>query len=107
MAKTKEQGELKVMLKSRKNKIIKELEKNKKPINKKCWIGDCKPHETPTEDKCDRIVKEKGNFYCSTFYNPDAKWRNGNCNMASHIKKEEDKQSGKKRVGQQKQKKRK
>jgi hypothetical protein len=55
---------------------------------------------------CDRILEEKetDGQRCSAFAFPDAKWRLGNCSMATHIKTETAK-TDKVRVGQQKQKK--
>ena len=37
---------------------------------------------------CDRIVEEDGVQYCQTFLNPEAKWRLGICNFATHVKPE-------------------
>ncbi len=37
---------------------------------------------------CDRIVEEDGNKYCQTYLNPEAKWRLGICNFATHVKPE-------------------
>ena len=56
---------------------------------------------------CDRILKEVDSQRCSAFAFPDAKWRMGNCNLATHIKAETGKAGEKVRVGQQKQKQRK
>jgi hypothetical protein len=67
--------------------------------------GACRP----VEDKCvncDRIVEVAGTKYCQAFPDPQAKWRRGECSMATHIK--ADAKGGadaKVRVGQQKQKK--
>jgi len=55
---------------------------------------------------CDRILKEADGQRCSAFAFPEAKWRLGNCNMATHIKVEVTAATSKVRVGQQKQKKR-
>jgi hypothetical protein len=54
---------------------------------------------------CDRILKETDGQRCSAFAFPDAKWRLGNCSMATHIKTDTGKSTDKVRVGQQKQKK--
>jgi len=54
---------------------------------------------------CDRILKEKDSQRCSAFAFPEAKWRLGQCSMATHIKVETAKGAEKVRVGQQKQKK--
>lgn len=46
-----------------------------KPIIEKC-------------DGCARIVEEGSEKYCKTYANPEAKWRNGLCNFATHAKPE-------------------
>jgi hypothetical protein len=53
---------------------------------------------------CDRILKEADSQRCSAFAFPDAKWRLGNCALATHIKVDTGKGAEKVRVGQQKQK---
>ncbi len=45
----------------------------------------------PVIDKCEgceRIVEANNNKYCQTFAFPDAKWRLGICNFATHKKPE-------------------
>lgn len=45
----------------------------------------------PVVDKCEgceRIVEEDGANYCTTYVNPEAKWRLGICNFATHQKPE-------------------
>ncbi len=45
----------------------------------------------PVIDKCEgceRIVEEDGGQYCKTYVNPEAKWRIGICNFATHQKPE-------------------
>ena len=45
----------------------------------------------PIIDKCEgceRIVEEDGEKYCKTYVNPEAKWRLGICNFATHQKPE-------------------
>lgn len=37
---------------------------------------------------CERIVEEDGANYCKTYVNPEAKWRLGICNFATHQKPE-------------------
>ena len=37
---------------------------------------------------CERIAESNGAKYCQTYLNPEAKWRLGMCNFASHIKPE-------------------
>ncbi len=70
------------------------VSQDRRPIVEKC-VG------------CDRILKAEGDGQlCKAFANPEAKWRLGNCSMATHIKAEVAKGAEKTRVGQQKQKKR-
>jgi len=35
---------------------------------------------------CERIVEFEGEKYCSSYPRPAAKWRNGACNFATHVK---------------------
>ncbi len=37
---------------------------------------------------CERIVEESGSKYCQTYLYPEAKWRLGICNFATHQKPE-------------------
>ena len=37
---------------------------------------------------CDRIVEAVSGKFCDTYMNPDAKWRLGICNFATHAKPE-------------------
>ncbi len=37
---------------------------------------------------CERIVEASGKHYCQTYLNPNAKWRLGICNFASHVRPE-------------------
>jgi len=46
-----------------------------KPIIEKC-------------DGCERIIAEDNERFCKTYANPEAKWRNGFCNFATHAKPE-------------------
>ena len=39
-------------------------------------------------DGCERIIVEEEVKYCKTYANPEAKWRNGLCNFATHAKPE-------------------
>ena len=48
---------------------------NFKPIIDKC-------------EGCERVVEDLGEKYCKTFLNPEAKWRIGICNFATHQKPE-------------------
>ena len=56
--------------------------------------GTCYPIEEKCEG-CDRIVEYPGGKYCSTYPQPEVKWRHGKCNFATHIK-EENQNAGKK-----------
>ena len=45
----------------------------------------------PIIDKCvgcERIILEADETFCKTYANPEAKWRNGFCNFATHAKPE-------------------
>lgn len=37
---------------------------------------------------CERIVEVESDKYCNTYVNPQAKWRLGMCNFATHAKPE-------------------
>ncbi len=37
---------------------------------------------------CERIVEENSVRFCTTYISPDAKWRKGICNFATHAKPE-------------------
>jgi hypothetical protein len=37
---------------------------------------------------CERITVDNGVQYCQTYLNPNAKWRLGMCNFATHIRPE-------------------
>lgn len=37
---------------------------------------------------CERIVEENGSQYCQSYAKPEAKWRLGLCNFATHKKPE-------------------
>lgn len=39
-------------------------------------------------DGCDRIVEVEESKYCQSYTNPEAKWRLGICNFATHKKPE-------------------
>jgi hypothetical protein len=46
---------------------------------------------TPVIEKCEgceRIVEVDNNKYCRSYAYPDAKWRLGICNFATHVKPE-------------------
>jgi hypothetical protein len=67
--------------------------------------GSCRPTD-PKCEGCDRILDSAETKYCAVFPDPAAKWRRGDCSMASHIKSDAKAAAeAKVRVGQQKQKK--
>ncbi len=35
---------------------------------------------------CNRIIEFSGQQYCSACPDPESKWKNGNCNLGTHIK---------------------
>jgi Family of unknown function (DUF6811) len=37
---------------------------------------------------CDRVVEESGSHFCRSYLKPEAKWRLGICNFATHAKPE-------------------
>jgi hypothetical protein len=62
--------------------------------------GGIKPtHRTPIVDKCEgcaRVAAKPSGKYCAVFAFPDTKWQFGwNCNMATHVKREEAKEDKK------------
>lgn len=84
---------------TQRSKLIADLREKRQPICDKCHrdiIEDEKVIDTKT---CELVDGEKCNVYAF----PDAKWRLGNCPMATHVETEQEKKSVKKRVGQQKQ----
>jgi len=50
-------------------------ERNFRPIVEKC-------------EGCERIAEEEGVRYCQSYLKPEAKWRLGICNFATHAKPE-------------------
>ncbi len=50
--------------------------------------GSCSPITEKCEG-CNKIIEFSSKNYCSSVPGPDSKWRNGICNMASHVKVEE------------------
>ncbi len=45
---------------------------------------------------CERMREIEGEWFCSSYSKPSVKWRNGNCNFATHLKL--DKGKGKEKV---------
>ena len=84
------------------SKIIEDLRANTQPLSDKCH-RDIIENEKVVETKICAYADGKK---CKVYAFPNAKWRLGNCVMATHVITEaEKKQTAKKRVGQQKQKK--
>ncbi|MFW6414974.1 MAG: PxxKW family cysteine-rich protein [Thermodesulfobacteriota bacterium] len=42
-------------------------------------------------DGCERIKEIEGEQYCTSYPDPEAKWRHGACNFATHVKASMDK----------------
>lgn len=53
----------------------------------KIYSGTFKPVVDKCEG-CERVVEEDGSRYCKTYVNPEAKWKLGICNFATHQKPE-------------------
>jgi len=82
--------------------IIEDLRSNMQPLSDKCQ-RDIIEDEKVVETKVCEYVNGK---VCKVYAFPESKWRIGNCVMATHVESEAEKKQGvKKRVGQQKQKK--
>ncbi len=47
--------------------------------------GSCSPIIEKCEG-CNKIIEFSSKKYCSTVPAPESKWRNGICNLASHVK---------------------
>lgn len=47
--------------------------------------GVCKPIVEKCEG-CARIGEFSSEKYCTSAPDPDARWKNGNCNLATHVK---------------------
>lgn len=65
-----------------------------------------KAEKQPVVEECEKCWRILPDGTCNAYAFPKAKWRNGPCNLASHVRVEEEKTKVKVRVGQQKQKKR-
>ena len=50
--------------------------------------GICHPIKDTCEG-CGRVKEFPAGKFCVTFPDPTIKWRAGNCNMATHVKKEQ------------------
>ncbi|MEW5908293.1 MAG: PxxKW family cysteine-rich protein [Thermodesulfobacteriota bacterium] len=43
-------------------------------------------HEIVEQCKgCNRSIEYSSTWYCTAYPNPPQRWKNGNCNMASHV----------------------
>jgi hypothetical protein len=51
------------------------------------YIDNFKPAIDKCEG-CERVVEQEGVKYCKTYVNPEAKWKLGICNFATHQKPE-------------------
>lgn len=49
--------------------------------------GKCRTIHESCEG-CDRILSWEESSYCGSFPDPTSKWRQGHCNLATHVKKE-------------------
>ncbi len=57
----------------------------------KAAVGTIDGRFQPVVEKCDgcgRIVKQDGTNYCRSYLMPEAKWKLGFCNFATHAKPE-------------------
>ena len=59
----------------------------------------------PKCEGCNKVINVSGKQCCEAYAYPSGWWRRGTCPVASHVKHVNSEQIGKKRVGQQKQKK--
>lgn len=84
------------------SRIIEDLRNNMQPLSDKCHRDIIEDEKVADTKVCALVNGET----CKVYAYPEAKWRLGDCVMATHIETEAEKiQSAKKRVGQQKQKK--
>jgi len=84
------------------SRIIEDLRDNMQPLSDKCHRDIIEDEKVVGQKICAWAVGAS----CKVYAYPEAKWRLGNCVMATHVETEHEKaQSAKKRVGQQKQKK--
>ncbi|MBI9089161.1 MAG: PxxKW family cysteine-rich protein [Desulfobacterium sp.] len=47
--------------------------------------GSCKP-VTEACEGCQRLAEYETGKYCTAAPEPEIKWKNGNCNLATHVK---------------------
>lgn len=69
------------------------------------YIGQEPIHEKC--NGCDRVVYHEETGYCPAYAKPSMWWRQGSCLLGSHVEIGTDEKTGKKRVGQQKSRKKK
>jgi len=65
-------------------------------------VDQCRTPVDENRGECTRISDN----LCEAYMNPEGKWKMGHCPLATHITLEIEEHKGKKRVGQQKQKRR-
>ncbi|HAY21556.1 MAG TPA: hypothetical protein DCY27_05210 [Desulfobacterales bacterium] len=54
---------------------------------KGCSFNGGRCHEIIDKcEGCDRILETESGRYCAATPNPEAKWRSGTCNLATHVK---------------------
>ncbi len=80
---------------------------NRTPVNFRCIKAGTDPKKDDIHLCSKLIMTDDPECFCEAFVNPDAKWLNSDCPLADEVLKTvvEEKETGKKRVGQQKQKK--
>ncbi len=62
--------------------------KNKAPQNTEQYSSGLFNPVIEKCDGCDRIIEVDNSKYCQTYTVPDAKWKLGICNFATHVKPE-------------------
>lgn len=62
--------------------------KNKTPQNTELYSSGFFNPVSEKCDGCDRIIEVDNSKYCHTYAIPEAKWKLGICNFASHVRPE-------------------
>ena len=84
------------------SRMIEDLRAKRQPLSDKCNVEIVEDEKVVHHNTCAWVNGKT----CKVYAFPEAKWRLGNCVMATHVIPEaEQKQAAKKRVGQQKQRK--
>lgn len=83
------------------SRVIEDLRAKMQPISDKCHRDIIENEDVVGVKICENVAGVK----CKVYAYPESKWRLGNCVMATHVETEAEKSKTKKRVGQQKQKK--